>query len=61
MLHEIDMKLIWVPYTPSTEEALILKNRNILFDQANFLINFISDSNSRVKESLRILHGYEFE
>lgn len=37
LLEEVGMKLLYVPYTPSREEALILKNRAILADQMDFL------------------------
>lgn len=33
------MKLLYVPYTPNINEAFILKNRRILADQMDFLIN----------------------
>lgn len=37
LLSEIDMELLYVPYTPSPVEALILKNRKILANQMDFL------------------------
>lgn len=37
LLEETDMKLLYVPYVPTREEAMILKNRNILADQLQFL------------------------
>lgn len=37
MLDECGMKLLYVPYVPSREEALILRNRKILADQMDFL------------------------
>jgi len=37
LLEEVQMELLYVPYTPSREEALILKNRHILADQMEFL------------------------
>lgn len=37
LLEEIGMELLYVPYIPSREEALILRNRNILADQMEFL------------------------
>ena len=37
LLDEVRMKLLYVPYVPSREEALILKNRKILADQMEFL------------------------
>lgn len=38
MLSEIDMELLYVPYAPSRQEALILANRSILVDQMEFLM-----------------------
>jgi 5-methylcytosine-specific restriction endonuclease McrA len=37
LLEEVNMELLYVPYIPSREEALILRNRNILADQMDFL------------------------
>lgn len=37
LLEEINLKLLYVPYTPSREEAMILHNRSILADQMEFL------------------------
>lgn len=37
LLTEVGMKLLYVPYVPSPEEALILRNRHILADQMEFL------------------------
>jgi hypothetical protein len=37
LLEEARMELLYVPYVPSREEALILRNRNILADQMEFL------------------------
>ncbi len=42
------MKLLYVPYTPSTAEYLILMNRNILADQMEFLMARVS-KNSRLR------------
>lgn len=36
---EAKMHLLYVPYSPSIFEKMILKNRNILADQMDFLIN----------------------
>jgi 5-methylcytosine-specific restriction endonuclease McrA len=41
MLSEIGMELLYVPYTPSTAEHLILRGRNILPIQAEYLSKFI--------------------
>lgn len=38
---EADMPLIYVPYEPSHTEELILKNRNILQDQMEFLLSHV--------------------
>lgn len=37
-LDDIDMKLLYVPYAPSRQEALILSNRSILANQMDFLM-----------------------
>lgn len=37
LLEETNLKLLYVPYVPTREEALILRNRNILADQMEFL------------------------
>jgi 5-methylcytosine-specific restriction endonuclease McrA len=37
------MKLLYVPYVPSYNETLILKNRRILQDQMEFLLKGVSD------------------
>ena len=43
-LEQAGMKLLYVPYVPSKAEHLILKNRNILGDQMEFLLGFVPDS-----------------
>lgn len=48
LLKDIDMELIYVPYTPTPEEALILRNRSILVDQMAFLTQFLPE-HSRAK------------
>lgn len=40
-LHECNMELLYVPYTPNRAEALILQNRKILADQKEFLCQFV--------------------
>lgn len=40
---EAHMPLLYVPYKPSRAEHLILENRNVLFDQMQFLLNFIPE------------------
>ena len=47
MLNELDLKLIYVPYTPTYNEHLILRNRKILADQMDFLMKGVS-KNSRL-------------
>lgn len=37
LLSECGMELLYVPYIPTREEAMILRNRNILADQMEFL------------------------
>lgn len=37
LLEETNLQLLYVPYVPTREEALILRNRNILADQMTFL------------------------
>lgn len=47
LLTELDVKLLYVPYTPTYNEFLILQNRNILGDQMEFLLKGVS-KNSRL-------------
>lgn len=47
------MKLLYVPYTPSWAEHLILKNRNILADQMEFLLSFVPDDSPLKKRILQ--------
>ena len=56
MLHETDLELRWVPYTPTRDEQLIMQNRNILFDQAKFLLDFVPE-HSRMKTLLERKFG----
>lgn len=42
-----NIKLLYVPYTPTHNEHLILRNRNILHDQMEFLLKGVS-KNSRL-------------
>lgn len=46
------MKLIYVPYVPTYNETLILKNRHILVDQMEFLLKGVSKK-SRLHDSIR--------
>lgn len=39
---QAEMPLIYVPYTPTHNENLILKNRNILIDQMSYLMKGVS-------------------
>lgn len=48
-LQELDMQLLYVPYTPVRAEALLLGNRRILVDQMDFLLNTIPE-NSRAHD-----------
>jgi 5-methylcytosine-specific restriction endonuclease McrA len=41
MLDDCGMNLLWVPYVPCRNETLILSNRNILFDQAQYIAGFL--------------------
>lgn len=36
-LDQVDFELLYIPYVPTREEALIMRNRNILQDQMQFL------------------------
>lgn len=40
-LRECGLDLLFVPYTPTREEALILRNRHILADQMEFINNML--------------------
>lgn len=48
LLEEINMELLYVPYVPSTVEALVMENRRILADQMEFLSTMLP-KNSRVR------------
>ena len=48
LLADTELELMWVPYTPTRDEQLIMQNRNILFDQAKFLLDFVPE-HSRMK------------
>lgn len=41
LLEDLDMELLYVPYVPDRNEALILKNRNIKYDQFDYLKAFL--------------------
>lgn len=51
LLEKLGWELLYVPYTPSFEEALILKNRKILADQMEFLKQFLP-KHSRVLKGI---------
>lgn len=48
-LEETGMQLLYTPYVPSRAEYLLLQNRNVLFDQMEFLLTFVPQ-NSRAWE-----------
>jgi 5-methylcytosine-specific restriction endonuclease McrA len=48
---QAEMKLVYVPYTPTHNENLILKNRNVLADQMEYLMHGVS-KHSRVYRDL---------
>ena len=43
LLEDTDMALLYVPYTPTRSEHLILSNRNILADQMDFLLKNVPE------------------
>jgi 5-methylcytosine-specific restriction endonuclease McrA len=49
LLKECGMELLYVPYVPSRAEYLLLQNRNVLFDQMEFLLAFIPEQ-SRARQ-----------
>jgi hypothetical protein len=49
---EANMKLLYLPYAPSRSEYLVLKNRNILADQMEFL-------KSKVSKDSRLLNPFK--
>lgn len=55
LLSECNLELLYVPYVPSREEALILRNRSILADQMDFLRGMLP-KHSRL-HNMRLLHG----
>lgn len=59
LLAATEMELIWIPYAPCKNEALILSNRKILFDQANFIKDFLP-AHSRAKQFLATHHNFTF-
>lgn len=60
MLDQAGLELLWVPYTPNRCEALILQNRKILFDQAQYIANFIP-KHSRVPQYLESQCGIKLQ
>lgn len=53
LLQDIDMELLFAPYTPDRNENLILKNRSIREDQFEYLKNFIP-AHSRAHSLVKI-------
>lgn len=51
-LEQCGLELLWAPYVPNRAEALILQNRKILFDQAAYIANYVSE-HSRVRRYLK--------
>ena len=49
---EAEMELLYVPYRPTFHEHLILKNRNCLADQMDFLIKGVSPNSPLYKDYL---------
>lgn len=49
-LEKANMKLLYVPYVPSHAESLILKGRNILADQMEFLLALVPDHSPLKRE-----------
>lgn len=54
-LEQAGLSLLYMPYTPSKAEHLILANRNILGDQMQFLLSFV-DEKSRAHSILKGQH-----
>jgi hypothetical protein len=52
LLSECSMKLVYVPYVPSSAEFLLLQNRQVLSDQMEFLMSFIPET-SRAHQYLK--------
>jgi 5-methylcytosine-specific restriction endonuclease McrA len=54
-LDEAGMQLLYAPYVPSRAEHLILANRNVLYDQMEFLLSFIP-KDSRIRETVKHMY-----
>jgi hypothetical protein len=54
LLKDVDMELIYVPYVPTHAERLIMQNRNVLFNQMDYLKGFLPE-HSRLLNSGKIL------
>ena len=54
-LEEADLKLLYVPYKPTFNEHLILKNRNILADQMLFLLKGVSEHSPVYRDCMQRL------
>lgn len=53
-LEQAGMKLLYVPYTPTYHEHLILKNRNVLADQMDFLLHGVSKHSRVYQEYIKL-------
>ena len=53
-LKEAGMELVYVPYVPSHAEKLLLQERNVIFDQMEYLKGFLPE-HSRILKSMEIL------
>lgn len=49
LLKDTDFELIWIPYVPVKAEHLIMKNRRILADQAEFVLGFVPEHSRMFK------------
>lgn len=47
-IKDFNMKLLYIPYKPDYAESLILRNRKILVDQMDYLMDFVKNKNSRL-------------
>jgi hypothetical protein len=56
---EAGMPLIFLPYVPSREEELLLKNRNILYDQMDFISKFVKPE-SRILDYVKQVKEFDF-
>lgn len=47
---EANMELLYIPYVPCRNEIIILKYKNILFDQMEYLVKNIKTKNTRITQ-----------